>query len=690
MPLDSDKNPYLSVVVVTRNDDHGGDPLKRLQAFVNTFDAQCRRTGLDAELIVVEWNPPADRPRLYTLIRVPAACAFAVRFVEVPSELHARLSHAEALPLFQMIGKNVGIRRARGRFVLSTNIDIIFSNELVEYLASGKLASGYRYRVDRHDIESNYPVEGALDEQMAYCRTHQLRLHTRSGTHHVDSHGQIRTRETDIVASPGIALGSGWHVREGDSTSGFFRWATRDARLVLDRTAAPDLNRDVRLEIEAEPNPYQANSWVELELLDGERLLARRRISQRTRIRIALDQGVALGEMVLRMADSSGGREWLPLLERRESLCYRVHRVSLSAVAAYQYDMRRWSRAVDSARLLVNQTSEGIEIATDPGKYSYCVRYGPLASPVDGRLEFELEYSRHEGNFALTVMDDARQVWIPSTMTEIDEDDVSRRLLSVDVPRQTMFSLYVSNSRPDGAAVSRFVLRSLRGSVPPEQLGCTSDNAEPARRERRIRDVKRVVSGLRRRFRARASSFALRNARRRFESRIVDDSERVRELQTRLQQLTPFAELAHLERLLRDHRPAEVHQNASGDFQLLAREHWFELRGFAEFCMYSMNIDGLFETVAHYGGIKEHVFDTPLCAYHLEHEKGSGWTPEGEALLKRRIAESGIKWLDAGVVQVWGAYMQWLQRPMIFNGSNWGFGDVALPETILQPALDNV
>ena len=51
--------PYLSVVVATRNDDHGGDPLKRLQAFINTFAAQCRRTALDAEVIVVEWNPPS-------------------------------------------------------------------------------------------------------------------------------------------------------------------------------------------------------------------------------------------------------------------------------------------------------------------------------------------------------------------------------------------------------------------------------------------------------------------------------------------------------------------------------------------------------------------------------------------------------------------------------------------------------
>src|SRR5438093_4441457 len=131
--------PYLSVVVTTRNDDHGGDPLKRLQAFVNTFAAQCRRSKLDVEIIVVEWNPPTDRPRVRELLRMPSDAPFVVHFVEVPADIHRTLRYGAALPMFQMIAKNVGIRRARGRFVLCTNIDIVFSSELVEYLASGRL-----------------------------------------------------------------------------------------------------------------------------------------------------------------------------------------------------------------------------------------------------------------------------------------------------------------------------------------------------------------------------------------------------------------------------------------------------------------------------------------------------------------------------------------------------------------------
>src|SRR5215470_10998612 len=101
--------PYLSVVVTTRNDDHGGNPLWRLQALIDTFDAQCRRTGLAAEVIVVEWNPPPDRKRLADSVTLPHAPTCQYRFIEVPSELHRTLSHSDALPLYQMIAKNVGI-----------------------------------------------------------------------------------------------------------------------------------------------------------------------------------------------------------------------------------------------------------------------------------------------------------------------------------------------------------------------------------------------------------------------------------------------------------------------------------------------------------------------------------------------------------------------------------------------------
>src|SRR4051794_15943339 len=145
--------PYLSVVVTARNDDHGGNPLYRFQCFIDSLAAQCVHYKLRCELIIVEWNPPFDRPRLRDALSWPESAGWCdIRIIEVPHELHTRLAHAEALPLFQMIAKNVGIRRARGQFILATNIDVIFDDSLMQRIARRRLVPGRLYRVDRYDV----------------------------------------------------------------------------------------------------------------------------------------------------------------------------------------------------------------------------------------------------------------------------------------------------------------------------------------------------------------------------------------------------------------------------------------------------------------------------------------------------------------------------------------------------------
>ena len=207
----------------------------------------------------------------------PAACSFALRFVEVPPDCTRGFQHGDVLPLFQMIGKNVGIRRARGRFVLATNIDIVFSNELVEFLSRRELSAGQLYRVDRHDIEPQFPVTGSLSEQDSdYCKSHQLRLHSRDGTHPVDRYGRVKPLADDIVDGVVVTLGGGWHVREGDDRFGHYRWGGDKAELTVNRAAAPGLERGAILSLEFEPNAYQPASSIDIEILDRGRLLARR------------------------------------------------------------------------------------------------------------------------------------------------------------------------------------------------------------------------------------------------------------------------------------------------------------------------------------------------------------------------------------------------------------------------------
>lgn len=173
---------HLSVVATSRNDDHGENLLQRMQAFVDGFILQCKRHRLRAELILVEWNPPADKKPLAQALNFPAdkgPCV--VRIITVPPELHATLKHADGLPLFQMIAKNVGIRRARGRYVLATNIDILFSDSIMSFMRD-KLKPKKLYRVDRIDVPAQTKSYENFDETLRYCDRHQLRISAKVGT----------------------------------------------------------------------------------------------------------------------------------------------------------------------------------------------------------------------------------------------------------------------------------------------------------------------------------------------------------------------------------------------------------------------------------------------------------------------------------------------------------------------------
>ena len=172
--------PYISIVAASRNDDHGGDPLIRTQIFINNLARQCEIHQLPAELIVVDWNPVPERPGLAAVLHLPSESTFIqTRTVTVPTILHQRLKYAERLPFFQMIAKNVGIRRAKGHFVLATNIDILFSDELIGFIARQRLDPNKQYRVDRYDIESGLTQQATLKETLDYAWSHPIRAHRR-------------------------------------------------------------------------------------------------------------------------------------------------------------------------------------------------------------------------------------------------------------------------------------------------------------------------------------------------------------------------------------------------------------------------------------------------------------------------------------------------------------------------------
>jgi len=169
-PSHTVERPYLSIVAASRNDDHGGDILTRMHLFVSGLLDQSRRHGFPIELVLVEWNPPPDRPRLHEVLPRPSASdSLTLRYITVPASIHRRYRHASQIPLFQMIAKNVGIRRARGAFILCTNVDLLFSEPLFRLLADKNLQPDTYYRANRRDVPDGIDSRWDLARQLHWC-----------------------------------------------------------------------------------------------------------------------------------------------------------------------------------------------------------------------------------------------------------------------------------------------------------------------------------------------------------------------------------------------------------------------------------------------------------------------------------------------------------------------------------------
>ena len=195
------KRCRFSFVVTSRNDDFGGGALERMNLFTNNLIELCDRHQLQSEIIVVEWNPPRG-PRLHDVLRPEKKSAYVtIRFIEVPPHLHESLPNSDKLPLFQMIAKNVGILRSRGEFVIATNHDILFSDALIETLATTKLDRDCIYRINRTDVAAEVPAVADTDHQLAWCKEHILRVHRRRGTLNGPP-----LFELDWLLDPGLSL----------------------------------------------------------------------------------------------------------------------------------------------------------------------------------------------------------------------------------------------------------------------------------------------------------------------------------------------------------------------------------------------------------------------------------------------------------------------------------------------------
>ena len=149
---------------------------KRMCIFVKALIHQCNKFQLPAELIMVEWNPPENTPYLKDILPQPPQNSYlTIRYIIVPNYLHKKLQFSEKLPLFQMIAKNAGIRRAKAPFVLCTNIDLLFSDDLFGQLKNQNLKKGVYYRANRCDVPETIDENLSTEDQLQFCEKNILK-----------------------------------------------------------------------------------------------------------------------------------------------------------------------------------------------------------------------------------------------------------------------------------------------------------------------------------------------------------------------------------------------------------------------------------------------------------------------------------------------------------------------------------
>lgn len=156
----------ISAVIVSRNDDYGGNLALRaticLRNMVETFD----------EVVYVDWA--SESRTLLEEIDTNFPGRNRIRQIQISAKIAKELlSHVRRTPYnsddcaiqhcVEVLGRNIGIRRAQGDFVVSTNIDIVppTRSELDAFVST--IDEKMFYTFARRDVPIDWFKNGVVD-----------------------------------------------------------------------------------------------------------------------------------------------------------------------------------------------------------------------------------------------------------------------------------------------------------------------------------------------------------------------------------------------------------------------------------------------------------------------------------------------------------------------------------------------
>jgi hypothetical protein len=153
--------PYVSIVITGRNDGHGGDFVRRFLATLAFNHRELSARGVAHEFVHVEWAPIAGAPLLADVVdeRCPASLAAVFRTIIVDAAYQDVLTLNPRVTYLEYVAKNVGLRRARGEYVIVTNCDIFFGRRILERLERRDLQAEVVYRAPRWDLHASMDAE---------------------------------------------------------------------------------------------------------------------------------------------------------------------------------------------------------------------------------------------------------------------------------------------------------------------------------------------------------------------------------------------------------------------------------------------------------------------------------------------------------------------------------------------------
>ncbi|HYK17960.1 MAG TPA: hypothetical protein VEV37_08055 [Bryobacteraceae bacterium] len=630
--------PYLSVVVAALEGTES--ERSKIQLFVDTWADQAKRQGLASEIIIAGTAAP-----VLNLPNDLGSCE--VRLVTAPAEA----GPAKA--------KNAGIREARGQFILATNPGILFTDELVNFLASFRLEPDCLYRADRYDVDGNPSGIGA-EQRLSYCRKHSLRLHAREGTFDLTPDGLRRNAPDDIApVDSGINFGSGWFPPEKYAcTAETFRWAHDDAEILARVREGGDI-----LLLEVEPGPSLASLPQRLELIDEDGYaVASWNIARRTTVAVAVP-GKQPAIQRLRLRITGGGR---PILDNDRILnlavfgCNWAERNRMLAELPSIVQSLQQSKPTLGRMLGSSRKTSGVFHAIARGPFTAMRAAGLLSRRGRDVFEAWMDFQLGPGWSYLEESGSERFRWVSRDATfflRMPESTSRVALLLEPGPSQRDQPLhFVARlaNQPGAILIRRPVIGLTYFEFPvpaaPGSIAALNFTGEGAVDDGG--DDKRSLS-----YRV----FACGAGAREILSPPLSKHWPVLPLNFR-----PAAQdwIAAFDPVKRDldemGHPAHLHTKSASDFLLMSRSRWLDIRGFPEIAMTPDRLDALLCYAAHHCGAREEVLSDPVRVYRI----GNRPTEAGHYSMAPAVQQEDLMWLIA--------QMRSLHAPVIFNRADWG------------------